>query len=96
MGFAKGSTLPTCYCARWDGVKALSFGCQGCLSPLCDNLPELHRKLIAVTRQPLIKCALRPLGRLLGRFLVLRRFALVPLQSRFEITQHGAAPRNTT
>jgi hypothetical protein len=64
---------------RGTALKQLSFGCQRCVSPLCDDLPEFRRKLVAVTSQPLIKRALRPVGRLLGRFLVLRGFALVPL-----------------
>jgi hypothetical protein len=73
------SIPPMVMCSPRNGVKAISFGCQRCVSPLCDDLPEFRRKLVAVTSQPLIKRALRPVGRLLGRFLVLRGFALVPL-----------------
>src|ERR1700730_8066020 len=62
-----------------NGVKAILFGCQRCVSALCDDLPEFRRKLVAVTSQPLIKRAVRPDRRLLSRFLVLRGFALVLL-----------------
>lgn len=62
-----------------SGVKAISFDCQRCVSPLCDDLPEFRRKLFAVTSQPFIKCALRPLGRLLSRSFVLRGLVLVLL-----------------
>jgi hypothetical protein len=70
---------PMVMCSPRNGVKAISFGCQRCVSPLCDDLPEFRRKFAAVTSQPLIKHALRPVIGLLSRFLVLRRFALVLL-----------------
>jgi hypothetical protein len=54
-----------------------SFGCQRRTSPLCDDLPEVPCKVVAVTRQPLIKGAVRPFDRLLSRLLVLGGFELV-------------------
>ena len=74
----------------------MSFSCQTRVSPLCDDLPKFRCKLVAVTSQPLIKRTIRPVGRLLSHFLVLRGFALVLLQFRLKITQHGATPLDAT
>jgi hypothetical protein len=59
-------------------------------------LPEFRCKLVAVMSQPLIKRAIRPVGRLLSHFLVLRGFAFVLLQFRSQITQRGATPLDAT
>jgi hypothetical protein len=83
-------------CSPRNDIEARSFGCQRCVSPLCDDFSEFRRKLVAVTSQPLIKRALRPAGCLLSRFLVARGFALVLLEFCLKITQHGATPRETT
>jgi hypothetical protein len=56
-----------------------SFGCQRRTSPLCDDLPEVRCKVVAVTRQPLIKGAVWTFDRFLGRLLVLGGFELVLL-----------------
>jgi hypothetical protein len=79
-----------------NGFTAISFSCLTRVSPLCDDLPEFRCKLVAVTSQPLIKRTIRPVGRLLSHFLVLRGFALVLLQFRLKITHHGATPPDAT
>jgi hypothetical protein len=60
-------------------LEEISFSGQRYPGPLCDDLPEFLGKLVAIAGQPLIKRALRPIGRLLSRLLVLRGLTLVLL-----------------